>query len=134
MAESAEQDDIGKRLGLDYLVKAGRIERPTMKRSSQAASDLGIQEFAYRQVLTGVSDMEKRDRKRGVRLSEVGQLLALEDVTLLPLARDLEEAGLLETRQRSFGDPVVTLTTDARRILKTGDMTEISNRLGFGAS
>jgi hypothetical protein len=134
----AEPRDINERIGLDYLVKAGKLAPPEQETtpdavpSPESAYDADIHAFAARAVLKSLQkhEQEKGGQQPGVRLSEISTDLGMSAETLLPLCRSLESIGMLRTLERStFGDNEVTLTDRATQLLSTNDEVALLRQL-----
>jgi hypothetical protein len=134
----AEPRDIDERIGLDYLVKSGKLPPP----GQEAARDQGpppaggyeadIHAFAARAVLRSLQqhEQEKGGEQPGVRLSEISTELGMSAETLLPLCRRLEGIGMVRTLEtNSFGDNRVTLTDRATELLSTNDEVALLREL-----
>ena len=145
----AEPRDQG---GLEYLVKAGKLQRideqdqgqdvgssssSSSSSSSQAPTqdasnvDQRLQGFAARVVLAAVQTLDAGPPARtGVRLSEISNQVQMAADVLIPLARRLESAGALKTLESdSFGDLLVTLTDEGARLLTPEASSELIQRI-----
>ncbi len=128
--------------GLEYLVKAGKIA-PVEQEVSPApraervpsVAETPLEAFAARTVLQAVRDLAgTRDvgGDEGVPLSEVGEDLKMTGEILIPLARDMEDLGLIRAvRVTSFGDNTVAMDDEGSRVLNELDPVEALRRLGL---
>ncbi len=128
--------------GLEYLVKAGKIaptgqEASPARRTDSAPSiaETALEAFAARTVLEAVRDLaEKRSvgPDEGVPLSEVGEDLKMTGEILIPLARGMEDLGLIHTvKVTSFGDNTVAMDDEGIRVLNELEPVEALRRLGL---
>ena len=131
----AEPKDQG---GLEYLVKAGKLpsvgEDKAGDSSSSAAEPVdnrNLQAFAAPTVLSTIKELESaRAPGAGVRLSEVADRIGRGADVLIPLARQLAGAGVLEVIESStFGDELVALTPEGTRLLDEGATRELIERI-----
>jgi hypothetical protein len=141
----AEPRDINERIGLDFLVKAGKLPEPEQDVSSESDAsvpaptssasptyDADIQAFAARAFLLALQkhETEKEDQQSGTLLSQISSDIGMSAEVLLPLSRRLEDMGMLRTVKRSsFGDNHVILTDKARQLLTTNDEVELLQQL-----
>lgn len=140
----AEPRDINEKIGLDFLVKAGKLPQPGEDSppeeapSSESASapagayEADIQAFAARAVLRSLQQHEQAEnaQESGTRLSVISSDLGMSAEVLLPLSRNLENMGMLRTLERStFGDNRVALTDKAREMLSANDDVELLQQL-----
>ncbi|HEY7280397.1 MAG TPA: hypothetical protein VID47_02280 [Actinomycetota bacterium] len=125
--------------GLEYLVKAGKLpnigddrsQEQSASSSSAPADDRNLQAFAAPTVLTAVRDIESgRPAGTGAQLSEVAEQIGMGADVLIPLARRLTEAGMLQViESTAFGDQTVTVTPEGIRLLDEGATRELIERV-----
>lgn len=139
MAEPRDRTDSDT---LDYLERAGKI-RPIKKRapadqasesptSSRTNVVSGLESFAARAVLEAVRRLEgiKGGGSPGVRLSECAKDIGISGEVLIPLSRQLEEAGLLRNLESDpFGDNLVSLTEHGASVLDSPDPITVLSSL-----
>lgn len=152
----AEKDkDIAERFGTEFLTrppgptmppsprtKKGEDEPPSSARgvdssasnpSVRADFDVKLQAFAARRVLVTIGDLQEKKESPGVRLRQVSEQTGMDAEVLLPVTRMLEELDLLETLQvDDFGDHLVSLTSEAQKLLTPEKHNELLLRLGLG--
>ncbi|MCP5068419.1 MAG: hypothetical protein GY946_17805 [bacterium] len=122
--------------GLEYLVKAGKIaptgqEASPARRTDSAPSvtETALEAFAASTVLKAVRDLAGDE---GVPLSEVGEDLKMTGEILIPLARGMEDLGLIHTvKVTSFGDNTVAMDDEGIRVLNELEPVEALRRLGL---
>ena len=133
----AEPDGIRERIGLDYLL--GEREPVETKRDAQEeprdpkvkrAQSLGVVEasvraFAPKRILQVVRELDVKSGGKGARLEQVADVAQMADDTLLPLARQLEDAGLLEVLERKWANDLVKLGPKGAEVLEKSDDSEL---------
>jgi hypothetical protein len=148
------EKDITERFGTEFLTRppvdddsqwvGGDEEAPMSSRKGGASReaqqgersgfDVNLQAYAARRVLVAIRDLERKkpDEAPGVRLPQVSEQTGMGAEVLLPVTRWLEDLDLLETLEvTEFGDNVVSLTSEAEKLLSSPSNRDLLLRLGL---
>jgi hypothetical protein len=125
--------------GLEYLVRAGKLKAPRVKRSAISPSDSEpsvpspLSAFAARALLLEIQSQEESgQRRKGVLLSELADSLGMSGEALIPLARTLRDRGLVSlTDESTFGDGQIKLSAEGRKLVTQKNLAELLHSVGL---
>lgn len=134
------QRSIRDKIGLDYLLdpaESSSVEPAAPAPAPVAAApiargvgaDASILAYAPRRILQLVKEL---DTGPGVWLEKVAEEAQMNDQALLPLARRMEETGLLEVQEQKFANDLVKIGKKGEELLATSDDRELVQLLGLG--
>jgi hypothetical protein len=125
------QRGIREKIGLDYLLgppepssEGSAAPPPTTRRA-----DASILAYAPRRILQVIKDL---DTGSGVWLEKVADEAQMNDEVLLPLARRMEDTGLLEVLDQKFANDLVKIGKAGEEFLGTSNDRELVQLLGLG--
>src|SRR2546426_10352064 len=127
---------IRERMGVDSLLGDARAEQPggsgeaaqqskPIQQGQLSSADVSIRAYAPKRILQVVRDLDQATEGNGVWLEQVADAAQMDEEILLPLARRLEDAGLLDVVERKWANDLVKLGKTGAEVLAKSDDSEL---------